>query len=160
GLLSPALAGIRKKVVAPLLKGRVMDFGCGVGRLCDLIPVERFVGVDVDDEILAAARLKNPGYVFDNVRALEKLGDFNTIVAMAVIGYVDDLPKLFDNLTANLKPDGRIVITSPTRMAASVHKVGRSLKLFGDDIYEPDTLLTRRPEFEAVASTVGLRVAE
>ncbi|BCP51552.1 hypothetical protein K32_01690 [Kaistia sp. 32K] len=160
GIFSPVLADIRKRNVGPQLRGRVLDFGCGVGRLCDLVAADRFVGVDTGEDVLAAARQRNPGYTFQPVSMLGQLGSFDTIVAMAVIGYFDDLSRLLGSFAEKLTPTGRIVITSPTRLAAHLHRIGRTVRLFGDDFYEADKTLPQRPEFEAASARAKLRIVE
>ena len=158
GLFSPMLAAMRKRAVAPLLQGRVLDFGCGIGRLCDLVAPDAFVGVDADSKVLAVAHREHPRHVFQNLDRLPQLGGFDTIVAMAVIGYVDDLPNLLSGLSAKLNPGGKIIMTSPVPEAILLHKFGARLGLFGSDVYETVSRLPRRSGIEAAAKGAGLRV--
>jgi SAM-dependent methyltransferase len=158
GLFSPLLATIRRRAVAPLLRGRVLDFGCGVGRLCDLVEPCAFVGIDADPQAIETARRNYPHHVFHQLDKLPQLDGFDTIVAMAVIGHVDDLPDLLRCFASKLTPLGTIVMTSPVREVGPVHKFGDRLGIFGDDLAKNPSQLPNRAGFESAARTAGLRV--
>lgn len=158
GLLSPLLARMRIGTVRPFLRGRVLDYGCGRGRLCDLVPAGRFVGLDADPAALAEARALHPGHVFQAVETLSELSGFDTIIAMAVIGYIPDLTGLFTTFAKRLSHGGQIVVTSPTPQANALHRIGARLGLFGSDTYERAAALPDRTRMEQAAQGAGLRL--
>ncbi len=158
GLLSPLLARMRIGTVRPFLRGRVLDYGCGRGRLCDLVPAGQFVGLDADAAALAEARRLHPGHVFQTVEALGEGSGFDTIIAMAVIGYIPDLEGLFASFAERLNQGGRIVVTSPTPQANALHRIGARLGVFGSDTYQSAAALPDRPRIEQAARSAGLRL--
>lgn len=159
GLLSPLLAKMRIGTVRPFLSGRILDFGCGTGRLCDMTTPGQFVGLDASPTALAEARLRHPAHAFLAVEQLEHISGFDTIVAMAVIGYVPDLAALLTAFAARLNPGGRIVVTSPTRLANVLHRIGARLGLFGSDVYDRTARLPDRAQMERAARQAGLSFA-
>ena len=64
GLLSPWLRKKRIEMVYPFLKGKVLDVGCGIGFLSQFIDPEHYLGIDIDEESLGIAHLKNPSKRF------------------------------------------------------------------------------------------------
>lgn len=159
GLLSPLLARMRIGTVRPFLRGRVLDYGCGRGQLCDLVSARRFVGLDADPAALAEARRLHPDHVFQAVGTLGELSEFDTIIAMAVIGYIPDLRGLFATFAERLNQGGHIVVTSPTPRANALHRIGARLGVFGSDTYERATALPDRARMEQAAQGAGLRLA-
>lgn len=59
--------------VRPLLKhtigqlDQVLEVGCGYGRLCRAFSPSQYIGVDVNPNAIAAARERNPDYLFEQV---------------------------------------------------------------------------------------------
>ena len=52
-------------LLAGFLDGKtVCDVGCGVGRVADIIPPDRYVGIDIDEEALERARHDHPDHAF------------------------------------------------------------------------------------------------
>ncbi|MEO1084230.1 MAG: methyltransferase domain-containing protein, partial [Acidobacteriota bacterium] len=88
GFLSPFLRSRRLAAALPWLReGRVLDVGCGVGKLAQSIAPDRYVGVDLDSESIEMARLSCPGHTFltwDDFEASD-LHDFKHVAALAVI---------------------------------------------------------------------------
>ena len=55
GLLSPFLKRRRLQAVQPWLKGHILDFGCGYGGLAQYVTPDKYVGTDVDRQVLGVA---------------------------------------------------------------------------------------------------------
>ena len=45
----------------------VIDFGCGHGRLCDIFPKEKYLGLDINTDALASAQNKFLDYRFEKI---------------------------------------------------------------------------------------------
>lgn len=114
-------AGLR-----PLAGKRALDAGCGAGLLCE--PLARLgadvTGVDAAPENIAAARehAEAMGLPID-YRAGE-IGDlglsgFDLVCALEVIEHVADKPAFLRALTAAMKPDGLMILSSPNRTPQS-----------------------------------------
>ncbi len=110
----------------PLAGREVLDVGCGAGLLCE--PLARMgaavTGVDAAPEniAVAAAHAKAGGLHIDyRAGELERqnLGLFDVVTSMEVIEHVADPVAFLAQLTARLKPDGLLLLSTPNRTAAS-----------------------------------------
>ena len=45
---------------------KIVDFGCGYGRLCKAFPVEKYIGTDISDKAIEEAKKRNPEYRFES----------------------------------------------------------------------------------------------
>jgi SAM-dependent methyltransferase len=104
--------------VLPLTSGqRVLDLGCGVGsvtaRLREL--GADVVGVDLNDELLAAARTRFPGvpFICADLASLDPaaVGLVDGIWASYVAAYFTDLTTVLERWRGLLKPGGWIALT-------------------------------------------------
>ena len=48
-----------------LCRGRIVEMGCGTGRLCEAFPPDQYVGIDISEAALASARWNHRGYRFE-----------------------------------------------------------------------------------------------
>ena len=159
GVLSPFLREQRFKAVAPYLKGRVLDFGCGAGELCQQVAPEYYVGVDSDVPLLNQAKQRFPDYRF-----LPKLPDaeerFDTIVALAVIEHVADAAQTLKDLAQrlNTQPLAQIVCTTPHPAVEWVHTAGATVGLFSRQAHEEHEQLLGPAQLPEVAARAGLHI--
>ena len=152
GLLSPFLRKRRLKAAKPFLKGSVLDVGCGSGHLADFVSAEQYVGVDVDEASLKAARLRHPHHRF--LSELPPRGtSFNTVVALAVIEHASDPAGFLDKLAGSLSadPGSRIICTTPSPAAEIIHKAGARIGLFSRHANEEHERLLGRSDLERLA---------
>lgn len=103
--------------LAEVLPGRVLDLGCGGGRLIGLLAARYRgtggVGLDVSDTMLDAARRSGagPGVTWarhDLDHPLTVAGPFDAVVSSLAIHHVDDTRKrtLYAEMTAVTRPGG------------------------------------------------------
>ncbi len=128
GLLSPWLREKRIRVARPYLKGRVLDYGCGVGALALMCQSDAYLGVDIDEEVLEVARRNQPQFKF--VSEVSEAERFDTIVALAVIEHVSDPAGLLTKFRWMLKLAGRVVLTTPHPTVEWIHTLGTRIGLF------------------------------
>jgi len=98
---------------------RVMDAGCGSGRLTekllDRLPQGRVVGVDLSQNMLdqAAEHLQNFGsrvtFIRSDLAHLPFTAEFDGIFSTAAFHWVKDHDALFRSLARSLKPGGWII---------------------------------------------------
>ncbi len=96
GLLTGYLANKRYAVARPLLRGRVLDYGCATGLLTQWCRPDAYLGVDIDQESIDVARRTRPAFRFDI--ALPEREQFDTVVALALIEHIKDQVSLLETL--------------------------------------------------------------
>src|SRR5262249_10121856 len=103
---------------------RVLDVGCGTGRLACWIadrvgPSGTVVGVDPLPERIAIARAKAPGIRFDVGRAEDlsafASGTFDAVCMSSVFHWVTDKAGALAEARRVLKPSGRLGLTTMAR---------------------------------------------
>jgi SAM-dependent methyltransferase len=135
----------RPEVLArvPTTARRVLDVGCGAGRLGEALKARQpaeVVGIELDPEAAAAARGRLDRVVCGDV---ERLGEdfgpaaFDAVVAGDVLEHLRDPAALLRKVRRWLKPGGRLVASVPN---VGHHTVVRGL-LAGDWTYESAGLL-------------------
>jgi SAM-dependent methyltransferase len=131
GLLSPFLRRMRIGQARRWLIGRVLDVGSGAGSLAGLVQPENYVGWEIDQTSLSLARRNFPDHVF--YPSLEaEIGEFDSVVALAVIEHVDEPLAFLQTLKSFSKasPDSRLIITTPHPHVEMVHHWGSRLGIF------------------------------
>jgi 2-polyprenyl-3-methyl-5-hydroxy-6-metoxy-1,4-benzoquinol methylase len=144
--------------VRPHLRGRVLDFGCGVGALAAHCSPDGYLGVDIDEESLGAARRNHPGFRFE--KELPSGGEFDAIVLLAVIEHIPDPVGLLRRLKTLLHPGGSILLTTPNPWVEGVHAFGARLGLFSQEAGEQHERLYDAAAMLALAGESGLAVRE
>ena len=94
---------------------RVLDVGCGAGTNAGRFPDVDYVGIDVNERYLQAARARFPGQFIqaDLTSAdLSSLGTFDMILANSFLHHVNDadVERILAQLSALLAPEGTIHI--------------------------------------------------
>ena len=115
-----------ERSLRPLSRKTALDVGCGAGLLCE--PLARMgaavTGVDAAPENIAAAAAHavQSGLTIEYCAgelSAQKLGRFDLVTSMEVIEHVTDPASFVAELTAHLKPDGLLIISTPNRTPAS-----------------------------------------
>lgn len=91
---------------------RVLEIGCANGDHLAALKGAYRMGIDFSEAMIAEARKRHPDIHFMTADAQESLPDekFDVIVIMHVIGWVDDVQKLFENLHRCCHARTRIII--------------------------------------------------
>lgn len=156
GLLSGFLRQRRIAHAKPWLRGDVLDFGCGGGRLAEHCDPDHYLGVDRDPAVVAAAQDRNPRHAF--ATEVPDGRRFDTVVALAVIEHLPHPQRHVEAWRSLLNPGGRIVLTTPHPSYRKVHDVGASLGIFSKEAAdEHETFLDRR-RMEPICEEVGLKL--
>lgn len=108
------------KIVEPYQGQKILDAGCGDGRLCyDLLKFNLAVyGVDYSQRAIDFAKIFCPGAHFQVCNLMEDCPDedFDYIVLMEVLEHFepDKIEQVLSNLSRCLKDKGKLVITVPS----------------------------------------------
>lgn len=107
--------------VEPLIKGDVLEVGCGEGRGIDLMlpRATSFTAVDKIEEALAKLRVKYPSgkFIGTNIPPLSALADntYDVVVTFQVIEHIEDDHLFLKEIQRVLKPGGVAYVTTPNR---------------------------------------------
>jgi len=102
------------------LKGKkVLDIGCGTGRVEDLMKTAnidaKITAADISDEMLKIAKHRHPDieFVQADINAMPfKDEEFDVVIAAFVIVHIKNLTKAFKEIDRVLKPNGIVVLTN------------------------------------------------
>ncbi len=100
---------------------RILDLGCGTGRLLNALKPSHGVGVDFSEKMIEIARTNFPDLTFEvgdveDPSCLDRLeGPFDVIVVSDTIGYFDDCETTLRQLHRLCTPDTRVVIAYYSR---------------------------------------------
>lgn len=156
GLLSPFLRTQRITAAMPYFEGRILDFGCGIGHLADLVPADRYVGTDIDKESIQIARKRFPVHSFFSVDEFEAEGLFDSIISLAVIEHVANPEELMNYFTRMLLPGGRIVLTTPNPHYDIFHNAGAHFGLFSKEGHDEHQSLMDKAGLQELAAKCDL----
>lgn len=165
-LLSDYVRRRRYQAVLPFLSEEILDVGCGHAYLAGLLPpLRRYVGLDISEPLLGAARQRFPQYQFyqwDLERGglppeLEAEG-FSTICLIALLEHLAHPARLIATLATALAPGGRLVATTPTPLGHTVHALGARAGLFYREAAEDHKSRLDRQSLTASCEAAGLRV--
>jgi trans-aconitate 2-methyltransferase len=123
-------------LVKPKERMRVVDLGCGTGKLTKLLH-ERLnaletIGLDRSARMLESARAGEPvpGLRFEvgEIEAFTADGDgYDLIFSNAALHWIDDHESLFARLVAGLQSDGQLAIQMPAMHDDASHAVAAEL---------------------------------
>jgi 2-polyprenyl-3-methyl-5-hydroxy-6-metoxy-1,4-benzoquinol methylase len=154
GILSPWLRKHRIKAVKPYLQGKILDYGCGIGTLADICSDKAYMGVDIDEESIRIATGKHPGLTFSTELPGDEL--FDIIVMLAVIEHIKEPVELLEKISSLLKPDGKILLTTPRPCVERIHRFGSRIGLFSNEACQEHETLFDRAGMNNILEKTGL----
>ncbi len=163
-LLTNYLRRRRYAMVEPFLRGEVLDIGCGnAATALPLGSVQRYVGIDYHPALIAHQQAQFPQhefYVCDVDREPLPLKDwrFDTVLMMAVIEHLAHPGRVLDQVAGHLRPEGRLVITTPTSWGECLHRLGARVGLFHPHAAAEHQHAYDRRQLEALLAAHGFQV--
>lgn len=106
------LTGIHKSLVPK--HANILEIGCGTGNLLASLAPSYGVGIDFSHEMVKRAQGKFPLLTFKvmDAHTLEFTEPFDYIILSNLVGYTEDIWKVFRELQKISHPDTRIIITN------------------------------------------------
>lgn len=156
GKLSPFLRGKRIAAALPHIRGRVLDYGCGSGALAEHVDPDLYLGYDPDEQSVKLAWRLRPAHQFTITPPGP--GEFNTVVALAVLEHIGEPARFLANLSRYLAPGGHIVLTTPHPRLEFAHTAGALVGLFSREAHDEHEALLDGEAIMALVADAGLRV--
>jgi len=101
---------------------RILDLGCGPAQILGLLPEVDYVGIDLSQDYLEAARRRHGSrgaFLHGDVRLIDgqELGRFDAVVAFGLLHHLDDhsVLDLLGRAAGLLGPAGRMSTLDPAR---------------------------------------------
>jgi 2-polyprenyl-3-methyl-5-hydroxy-6-metoxy-1,4-benzoquinol methylase len=157
-LLGPYLRRRRVAAAQPLMEGRVLDVGCNRGVLCEVVPPDRYLGVDINREALAEAQRQYPNHRFAHVDDVGPDEQFDSVVSLAVIEHVPEPEAWLSRWGAHVVPGGRVILTTPTPRWEPLHGLASKLRLTSESAHDAHVSVLDRAGLEAVLAVAGLEL--
>ncbi len=167
GLLTEHIKNIRTNIISPYVSGNVLDMGCGYGEIYTKYKdkIENYYGVDYDVQIISGLKNKfpNANFFVKNLDSdsLEFDVKFDSILMIALVEHIYNQKHLFCEAIKNLKPQGKIIITTPTVLGNDfIHKFGSSIGLFCQTAADDHIVIYNKKRFQILAKDLNLRICQ
>ena len=165
GLLTYWMKDKRTSVFKDYMTGSVLDAGCGYADIYEKFKdkIDEYYGIESNDERVSLLKKRFPKARFykrdlDN-DVLKFNKRFDRIVSIAVIEHLFNQKHSFGELVKNLKPGGKILITTPTPFGNDiVHRVGSRVGLFSQNAHDDHIIIYNKQRFEILAKEFGLQI--
>jgi len=156
GWISPYLRRQRFEAAAPHLHDRVLDVGCGDGRLSNCVRAVLYVGVDSNPAVLQIARSLHPGVRFDSQPPPDSV--FDTVACLATVEHMRELPTILRTIWKHLRPHGTLVITTPSPGFRWLHELGAGLGFCSAEAARDHHQFLGRDELDRLCRECGFRM--
>ena len=164
GLFSPFLRKQRYEAALPHIKGDVLDLGCGITALPEFlanrkIRINSYTGIDVSEDAVRQSRSAFPQHRFyalnleqDNLPQADK---FDTILMLAVIEHIKNPKNALAQCLQHLKDGGLLVITTPTPLGNTIHRLGSKINLTSKEAAEEHCNIYSEQALKALMESSG-----
>jgi len=164
-LLSNRLTQWRHAMIRPYIQGDILDLGCG-----DAVILKEFIGsinyycgiewslkhIENVQKRFPEARMERRNLDKDILDLDRK---FDVVLMVALIEHIWNQRFLFEQVMDCLKPDGKIVITTPTPFGNDiVHRLGAKLGLFAQSAVDDHMVIYNKLRFRNLAREFDLKV--
>ena len=163
GLLSPLLEKWRMSKIRKYATGdKILDFGCGYGKLATMLPEKEYVGIDIDKKVIESAKEVNAERKNAKFYSLDEFENknckFDTVVLAAVIEHLENPVQTLIKLQKYLQDGGLMIITTPTPKANKILMIGSKFKLFSREALEEHQDLLNKSDFLRISKKIGLKL--
>jgi 2-polyprenyl-3-methyl-5-hydroxy-6-metoxy-1,4-benzoquinol methylase len=142
---------------------KILELGCGSASLIkELNKNQQYVGVDLNTKLIKALKKRFPKHQFYNSNLektqLETKEKFDLILLVAFIEHLKNPDPLMKNSRKLLMAEGRIVMTTPTRVGDFLNTVGAYLGLTAMSAVKDHEIIYNKKKMKALAERNGLEI--
>ena len=155
-----------RRVVVP--NSRILDIGCGDGKIVQQLQASFAHGIDIDQEAITGIGDADPRITFtvDAIEAFEPPAGqvFDYILLSGVVEQLNDIHSVFQKLHSFAARDTRLVIVSYSRVWQPIIRFAELLKIRrksnDENWIPPDEIenLLAQSQFELVSRTPGILI--
>jgi len=166
GLLSPMVDRMRiEKVVSQIPHdSHVIDIGCGSALLASHLPKScSYVGVDKDPEIIKFNQKRFSHHAFHCFDVCGSVfpfpsDHFSVAVLAAFLAHIDNPKVMLTEVRRVLRPEGLVVITTPSQVGGWVHNIVSGLGLLNPHTAEEQKGFFNKEKMKAILESTGLEL--
>lgn len=163
GFASPFLETIRMKKITKMVKGGdILDYGCGYGTFCEVLPFKTYTGVDSDNSVISDAKERYSGLKNVNFYSIDEFGllleQYDFIILSAVLEHFKDPMLILKILKDRLRYHGKIIITTPTHFGNCILNFGSKVGIFSRRAFEEHNRILSKKDFDEIAKNLDLDV--
>jgi SAM-dependent methyltransferase len=164
-LSSKKLAQWRYSMIKPYIHGEILELGCGDAIILDMFSsaIDYYCGVEWSVRHIDHVLGRFPDADIYQ-RNLDKdplcLGrEFDVVLMSALIEHIWNQRFLFEQVISHLRPEGKIVITTPTPFGNDiVHRLGAKLGVFAQSAVDDHMVIYNKVRFRNLANELGLKI--
>jgi SAM-dependent methyltransferase len=118
---------IVKELVKPLKKARILEVGCGDGRIADYLgevfPESQVLGIDISEKAIGFARLMARHAQFRHSDVYELEEKFDCLLLVEVLEHIPcaEITTFLKKLASLLLPQGNLILTVPSTNLPLLH---------------------------------------
>ena len=163
-LFSNYMTRIRLNKALPYVKGSVLDLGCGDARVLEYLAnkIELYYGIEHTQQWIDKLKKRYPK---NNFLCLDLDEDgldidtkFDTVLLLAIIEHIYNQKHLAKEILKKLKPDGKIIITTPTPFGDWIHRMGSKFGLFAKSADDHHPVIYNKHRFGVLAKHFNLKI--
>ncbi|MFC2042745.1 class I SAM-dependent methyltransferase [Chloroflexota bacterium] len=162
-LLSKYARQKRTLTILPYIQGDVLDLGCGVSSIPKYLqPDSKYVGVEINPNFNKWLKHNYPRHTFYQWDLeTDKLllnSQFDTVLMIAVLEHLRNPDNVMKQIPALLKPDGKLVMTTPTPLGGNIHAIGARFGLFYKEVADQHEGFYNRNKISMLLSKYCLEI--
>ncbi|MBT4175147.1 class I SAM-dependent methyltransferase [archaeon] len=153
-----------KQVLKFLKKGKnILELGCGSAPLIEILQKKQtYTGIDLNKTVIKTLKEKYPKHKFymfnleqDTISLKEK---YDIILLVAFIEHMKNPDHLFKQIKKMLTPEGKIVLTTPTKIGDSLNTLGAHVGLTSMSAVHDHEKIYNKKDIDELCRRNGLQL--
>ena len=79
-----------RRIITPFIRNRILEIGCGYGRICRAFPPKEYIGVDINLNAIKKAKSLFPDYNFQHVQYVDQYPRAGMLFAYTVFLHIPE----------------------------------------------------------------------